>query len=651
MSLSPIAPLPKAPSGALSTPIPVSRALSSPIPVSRTVSGSLPIPLTKTPPYSAHVIKPLALHPLHLFTPSPPKFISEPKKQVRSTIEKLPTELLDNIFLWVRNPSVFATCKIFYAHRRAFYEDYFAELAKQRPLIAYITEMQSVSSKIEESVKLLTKYPEEYYLLSDKYKEKIQQFFAVNDWKGLRAFLLNWPEKEKRGSSKIHAGLMLITTCAGVLPRLMARISNTMQYLLDDSSLPFTKSLQKQVKQHCQDLTRLGSKESSASHIAHDIYLYLQRMGSKTLIFPLIKRMSSLAQDQVARALQDWALINFTEAMSNDVPCLDEFWTESVDLFNDMLERGTLRQRQDMIHVMAADLLRLFIKNPDQFAKCKKIAITDRDLTLLSCQVFTYFTGLEELSLIKTKLFEVPATLSHCKNLSKLTLSNNFIRLLPPAFSQLTGLVEVELEGNELFSFPGVLCDLPRVRYLGVGKNKLSELPDELEAMKELRLLNLADNQFCAIPSVIEKSSVQVVDLKRNKIDNVENWHALRHLIGLNLSGNTIPELPKEIGGCSHLEVFDITHNKIEEISDEIRLCSSLRDLRLEDNPLYDLPSSILGEMPALTTLGLDQSQKRLLTQEALREFLRRELITPLRSDSGFEPLDVFRTFSPPPQL
>ena len=180
----------------------------------------------------------------------------------------------------------------------------------------------------------------------------------------------------------------------------------------------------------------------------------MQAVAGQTAIFPFVKQIGLLAQEQTARVVQDWSLIIFSEAISTDFPFLDEFWNHYVSSFNTAMNQGNLVKRQNLIHTMARAIRLLLKEHAEELSTCQKLHIEGHKLVLLPSEVFAYFPSLEELALVDLGLIDLPNEIESCPALRKLKLSNNKLLRLTPAIRQLTNLEEVEVDGNMLRQFP-----------------------------------------------------------------------------------------------------------------------------------------------------------------------------------------------------
>ena len=76
------------------------------------------------------------------------------------------------------------------------------------------------------------------------------------------------------------------------------------------------------------------------------------------------------------------------------------------------------------------------------------------------------------------KIYELPVTLSGCKRLQKLNVSNNQIQFCD-VLKEMNFLMGLDLSSNSIENFPA--ADLESLVYLDLSRNKLDEMPVNLK--------------------------------------------------------------------------------------------------------------------------------------------------------------------------
>ena len=127
----------------------------------------------------------------------------------------------------------------------------------------------------------------------------------------------------------------------------------------------------------------------------------------------------------------------------------------------------------------------------------------------------------------------VPDEICKLVNLTKLSLSNNFLTELPRNFHKLKKLSSLDIANNNLDHFPDSLCELRELEFLDLSDNSLVLLPPGIGQLKELRTLLLFLNKLDELPDDI------------------------CHLVELNMlwiGENNIQSLPVEFGNLKKLD-------------------------------------------------------------------------------------------------
>ncbi|KAG9102663.1 RAM signaling network component [Ceratobasidium sp. 370] len=122
---------------------------------------------------------------------------------------------------------------------------------------------------------------------------------------------------------------------------------------------------------------------------------------------------------------------------------------------------------------------------------------------------------------------------------TRLALSNNYLRKLPPNFDSLYRLRYLNLRANAFVTFPDVVCiplhlarvgvrahavvpptsqvtKMPSLEILDIGRNKIERLPADPGTLVNLRVFSLSKNRITKLPSYF----VNFLNLKMLKVDN-----------------------------------------------------------------------------------------------------------------------------------
>ncbi|RKP32567.1 hypothetical protein METBISCDRAFT_11815 [Metschnikowia bicuspidata] len=134
--------------------------------------------------------------------------------------------------------------------------------------------------------------------------------------------------------------------------------------------------------------------------------------------------------------------------------------------------------------------------------------------------------------------------------LKQLTVSESIINtILPHAFEPLANLAKLNLAGNLLDDLPDGLYHLQNIKYLNFADNFIKDLKKLPLNLKHLTIINLNNNKLECIEGIQRLTSVQKIDLRRNKLSSVAQLRGLVQLVSLpssqldnvHLSSNKLP--------------------------------------------------------------------------------------------------------------
>ncbi|KAF8758982.1 RAM signaling pathway protein [Rhizoctonia solani] len=99
---------------------------------------------------------------------------------------------------------------------------------------------------------------------------------------------------------------------------------------------------------------------------------------------------------------------------------------------------------------------------------------------------------------------------------TRLALSNNYLRKLPSNFASLYRLRYLNLRANAFVTFPEVVTKMPSLEILDIGRNKIPLLPVDPGTLVNLRVFSLSKNRITKLPGYF----VEFKNLKMLKVDN-----------------------------------------------------------------------------------------------------------------------------------
>ncbi|KAL4443597.1 hypothetical protein ABPG75_011334 [Micractinium tetrahymenae] len=180
---------------------------------------------------------------------------------------------------------------------------------------------------------------------------------------------------------------------------------------------------------------------------------------------------------------------------------------------------------------------------------------------------------------------------------------------LPPSVTMLA------LAAVGLTRLPGVLAHLPRLQSLVLDHNyEIGSAPlNGLTQLTALQELNLSECALTSFPHQISAlSSLRILYLHNTFADAADlapvDWEplrALRHLVFLSISGNSLHHVPTVVLGLTQLRGLHLEDNLITRLPAGAPVLAGLRELLLDWRAALGSPASLAGAA-ALTRLILN---------------------------------------------
>lgn len=118
--------------------------------------------------------------------------------------------------------------------------------------------------------------------------------------------------------------------------------------------------------------------------------------------------------------------------------------------------------------------------------------------------------------------------------LKQLTVSESSIgSVMPYVFEPLTNLVKLNLSGNLLEDIPDGLHHLRNIKYINLADNYITNLKKLPLNLKHLTTINFNNNKIESLDGIQNLSTVQRVDLRRNKLSALSQLRGLIQLVAL----------------------------------------------------------------------------------------------------------------------
>nr|XP_028963183.1 disease resistance-like protein DSC1 [Malus domestica] len=258
-------------------------------------------------------------------------------------------------------------------------------------------------------------------------------------------------------------------------------------------------------------------------------------------------------------------------------------------------------------------------------SKIKELPSSINNLTGLRYLKLTNCKELKNLPSIRMKSLKIldlsgcsslemfPEILEVMEELPELNLSGLKIEELPSSINNLTGLRYLKLTNcKELKSLPSIRMKSLVTLDLS-GCSSLEMFPEILEVMEELQKLNLFGSKIKELPSSINNlTGLRYLDLKDCKeLKSLPSFIHMRSLAALNLYGcSSLAMFPEILEVMDQLIGLDLSGSKIKELPSSINCLTGLRILILKDcKELKTLPSSIC-QLQSLYYLSLSGCTK-----------------------------------------
>ncbi|XP_053208343.1 ras suppressor protein 1-like [Panonychus citri] len=180
----------------------------------------------------------------------------------------------------------------------------------------------------------------------------------------------------------------------------------------------------------------------------------------------------------------------------------------------------------------------------------------------------------------------------YLNNITRLTLSHNKIRSIPPSISNMTNLESLNLFNNQIDELPTAIVSLPKLKILNVGMNRLYNLPRGFGDFPALEVLDLTYNNLdakCFPNNFYTMETLRALYLGDNDFEYLPaDIGQLKNLLILCLRDNDLLTLPREIGQLTRIRELHIQNNRLSALPPELGnldLCSNRSVCRMEGNP------------------------------------------------------------------
>ena len=272
------------------------------------------------------------------------------------------------------------------------------------------------------------------------------------------------------------------------------------------------------------------------------------------------------------------------------------------------------------------------------FAEAQLMKFRSNEIVEFSVEVFQHCTALRHLDLGLNRLSGLDASINSLCELRVLLLPENDLKALPETLRECVHLQELDVHKNRLKNLPQL--GMLQLRKLRCSKNELTSLPSSLSSCLKLEHLDCAANRIKSIPSLEDLECLKVLDAMDNALGRCPELPVVHRLEGvgsglelLNLAYNDLTSVPPALILHDKLSEVHLQNNKLASLDAAFAEMTSLKLLDLSNNSLQEVPHE-LGYCVPLVSLLIDGNpirsiRRTLITRqgsnstEALKEFLR----------------------------
>ncbi|KAA3486731.1 plant intracellular Ras-group-related LRR protein 6-like [Gossypium australe] len=211
---------------------------------------------------------------------------------------------------------------------------------------------------------------------------------------------------------------------------------------------------------------------------------------------------------------------------------------------------------------------------------------------------------------------------------------NNALSILTEELGALSRLGTLDLHSNQLKEYPVGACKLS-LSVLDLSNNSLTGLPAELGKMTTLRKLLLSGNPLRTLrSSLVSGPTPALLRYLRSRLSEAEGsgakTPAKEEVVTmaarlsltskeLSLEGMGLSVVPSEAWESGEIIKLNLSKNSIQELPVELSSCSSLQTLVLSRNNIKDWPIAILKSLPNLSCLKLDSNPLRQIPSDGFQ--------------------------------
>ncbi|XP_064604804.1 leucine-rich repeat-containing protein 40-like [Liolophura sinensis] len=314
------------------------------------------------------------------------------------------------------------------------------------------------------------------------------------------------------------------------------------------------------------------------------------------------------------------------EAKTISLDHSEERWWEQKDLTKLILASNSLNSLSEDLAKLSALVV---------------LDVHDNQLTSLP-KALGALSELQRLNLSHNKLELLPSELCRLSNLTVLQLQNNCLAELCQQIGDLHCLEELDISNNRISELSAHVGYLSRLRKFNLAHNKLHSLPREIGDLRCLRVLEATHNSLESLPLELGNlCRLEELYLRHNRLSAVPNLSACSSLKVLHLGNNCVEEVTAgSLRDLPSVSILELRDNKISILPEEISCLEGLERLDLSNNNLSGLPYC-LGNLSHLKSVVLDGNPMKSIRRDIimrgtneLKKYLRSRIEDPPTTSS-----------------
>lgn len=215
------------------------------------------------------------------------------------------------------------------------------------------------------------------------------------------------------------------------------------------------------------------------------------------------------------------------------------------------------------------------------------------------------FPNLVHLDLSFNKIFSIPPITSFAPKLEELLMAFNMLEEFPTHIP--LEIKKIDVSHNVISKWEDPICHLVNLTTLDISFNLITEVPElppnieiftplhnEIRKVypitaPKLKRVFFISNKLARVPDIVE-SALEIFNLERNCIENIEMPKLSTNIRKLTLAHGFIGEVPPELSQFNVLQFLDLSGNHIVKLPPEIGQILNLQTLLLNENPISTLP-------------------------------------------------------------